>query len=659
MENQTEPDALVSPRLTRSSSLVHVLVIVLVAAFLCLPLLIHGLPLAGDTTLHTTYQYYFSRQFWNSDIYPRWLMDANEGYGSPIFLIQYPLPYWTTALLRPFTRFAPTADRESRELGVFCFLVLVAAGLSARLWLRKRRSALAATIGAIVYISLPCLLAFDLYSDFPLGQFVVFAWMPLALAACESLRLRFTAVSALGIVWALLVLSNFLAALLFLPLMVAYAIACRESSHTSLGECATSIFISLAIGCSLAAVYLLPFFAYLRLFDIRALLSLPGYELSHHFGYVRLASLGKPLVAAALAGAVVVVLIAMRSSWRAADLLVLRVGKLLTLGLGALVVAPGLGLRLIAFSGLKPPIFRVVEYLPEKLLVTDLLTIALAIFAYDHVSEDAAHRRDYPLLLLLGTACASFILMLPWSAPLWKAIPELATAVQFPHRLGLFLAIAATGLFAAALDSSLIRKASGEGSRQALAMMLMAIAVIVGGVLTWRTDWTWLHVLRDPPMVHAVLNHDVDHTYRTYVPPNDLAGFAKLIGADLTNNDVQLPPVECCTASLVQGRGTVNLVRQGPRKLLVEYSVAGEGLARIGMLYSPLWRIMPANDLAAVPALISSADGLVEVPLAPGRHALEIAFDVGWPERYGRIVSLATIFLACIGALVQFARSRS
>ena len=67
---------------------------------------------------------------------------------------------------------------------------------------------------------------------------------------------------------------------------------------------------------------------------------------------------------------------------------------------------------------------------------------------------------------------------------------------------------------------------------------------------------------------------------------------------------------------------------------------------------------MPANDLAAVPALISSADGLVEVPLAPGRHALEIAFDAGWPERYGRIVSLATIFLVCIGALVQIARSR-
>jgi hypothetical protein len=659
MESSTESHTLISRRFIRNSSLFHVLVILLTAAFLCLPCLIHGLPLAGDTTLHATYQYYFSRQFWNGEIYPRWLMDANDGYGSPIFLIQYPLPYWTTALLRPLTRFAPTPVREARELGVFCFLVLAAAGLSARIWLRKRRSALTATIGAIVYISLPCLLAFDLYSDFPLGQFTIFAWMPLALAACESLRLKFTAVSALGIVWALLVLSNFLAALLFLPLMVGYAIVCRESRHTSLGEAAASIFVALAIGSSLAAAYLLPFFAYLRLFDIRALLSLPGYELSHHFAYVRLASVGTPLVAAALAYAILFVAIAMRSSLRPGDLLALRVGKLLTLGLGALMVAPGLGLWLVACSGLKAPIFRLTEYLPEKLLVTDLLTIALAVFADDHVSEDSSRRRDHLLLLLLGTASASFILMLPWSAFLWKAIPELATAVQFPHRLGLLLAISTTGLFAAALDSGLKSNVNGEGNRRATLMILMAIAVVAGGILTWRTDWMWYHVLRDPPRVRAVLDHDVDHTYRTYVPQDDVAGFARLIGADLNNNDIQLPHVECCTGSLVQGQGSVSVVRQGPRKLLVAYNVAGDGLARIGVLYSPLWRVEPTGQTSSIPVLRSSADGLIEVPLVPGRHVLEIAFDAGWPERYGVMITLISILLVGGGVLIQLLVSRA
>jgi hypothetical protein len=482
--------------------------------------------------------------------------------------------------------------------------------------------------------------------------------MPLALAACDSLRPKFTAVSALGIVWALLVLSNLLAALLFLPLMVGYAMACRDSSHTSFGKCVASILISLAIGSSLAAVYILPFLAYLRLFDIRSLLSLPGYELSHHFGYVRFASLGKPLVVLALAGGAVVAVIAMRSSWRGEDSKAVRLAKMLTLALGLAMLAPGLGLWLISLSGLKPPIFKAGGYFPEKLLAMDLFTIALAVFAHDHVSEREARRRDYPLLLLLAAACGSFILMLPWSAPFWRAIPTFATAVQFPHRLGMFLALAATGLFAAALDSCLIKKANGEGSHQATAVTLIAVAAIAGGALTWRTDWMWFHVLREPPMVRAVLNHDVDHTYRTYVPPDDLAGFAKLIGADPNNKDIQLPSVACCTANIVQGQGTVSVVRQGPRKLLVSYVVTGEGLAQIGMLYSPLWRVKPATELSAAPVLRSSAERLIEVPLAPGGHALEIVFDVGWPERYGLIITLVSLIIVGGGMLIQFLLSR-
>ena len=111
--------------------------------------------------------------------------------------------------------------------------------------------------------------------------------MPLALAACDSLRLRFTAVSALGIVWALLVLSNFLTALIFAPFMVAYAITRRESNHMSLAKCMVSILVSLMAGTCLAAVYVFPFFANLKLFNINALLSLPGYQLSYKIAHLR------------------------------------------------------------------------------------------------------------------------------------------------------------------------------------------------------------------------------------------------------------------------------------------------------------------------------------------------------------------------------------
>ena len=645
-------------KLTRFSSVLQNLIIVSLAALLCLPCLVHGLPPVGDSTLHATYQYQFSGQFWKGEIYPRWMVSANKGYGSPIFLIQYPLPYWVTALLRPLTRFSASPARESRELGVFCFLVLAVAGLSARLWLRRSRDPFAATAAAMVYISLPYLLAYGVYSDLAIGQLATFAWMPLALTASDSLRLRFTAVSALGIVWALLMLTNLLTALIFAPLMIGYAITRRQSNHLSLVKCIVSVAVSLVIGTCLAAVYIFPFVANLRLFNINALLSRPGYELSHHLSFVRLESLGKPVVVIALIGALTVAVIAARYSWRAGGSVALRVCMLLTLGLGALLITPDLGLRLIGLSGLKPPVFKVVDYFPERLLAMGLLTIALGVFAYSQIPQEANHRRDYTLLLLIVAACGSFMLMLPWSAFLWKALPVVGTAIQFPHRLCVLLTIAVTGLLAAAIDNSLRRRANGEGSRPALLMAFMAVAVIAGGVFTWRADRTWRDLLRNPPVVHADETHDVDHTYRTYVSQDHLAEFAKLIGA-VPNNDRVQPAVDPGTARLVQGQGVVNVVRQSPRKLLVSYTVSGQGLARIGLVYSPLWRIQSTSGASVSPILGISAEGLVEVPLIPGRHDLELVFDGGWPERYGVIVTFISIVFVSGGMLIQMAVSKS
>jgi hypothetical protein len=108
-----------------------VLLIIAAAAVLCLRFLIAGVPANGDALDHVTYQYNFSRQFWSGDHYPRWLAEANKGYGSPIFLVQYPFPHFVTALLRPILSFAPIDARESRELGVYCFLMFAGAGLAA------------------------------------------------------------------------------------------------------------------------------------------------------------------------------------------------------------------------------------------------------------------------------------------------------------------------------------------------------------------------------------------------------------------------------------------------------------------------------------------------------------------------------------------------
>jgi hypothetical protein len=147
--------------------------------------------------------------------------------------------------------------------------------------------------------------------------------------------------------------------------------------------------------------------------------------------------------------------------------------------------------------------------------------------------------------------------------------------------------------------------------------------------------------------------------YRTYVSSDRLAAFAKLIGAELNNYDVQSTLVDGGTAHIVSGQGVVNVTRQSPRKLLVSYTVSGEGRAQIGQLYSPLWRIEPTGEPSGGPSLSSSAEGLIEVPLVAGRHELELVFDGGRPERYGIIVTFVSMVIVASGMLFQIAHSRT
>jgi hypothetical protein len=293
------------------------------------------------------------------------------------------------------------------------------------------------------------------------------------------------------------------------------------------------------------------------------------------------------------------------------------------------------------------------------MLAMALMTFALGAFAYSQVSEGSTRRRDFTLLLFLATACGAFMLMLPWSAFLWRAVPVVATAIQFPHRLCILLTIAVTGLFAAALDNCLHRQAARRGMLSAIPLVFMAATVIAGGIFTWRADRTWRDDLRNPPAVHADESHDVDHTYRTYVSQDHLEGFANLIGAVPSNDQVQPEDVAAGGARLVQGQGVVSVIRQSPRRLLISYTVSGQGRARIGLVYSPLWKIERTSDTSNRLNVSSSADGLVEVPLASGRHDLELVFDGGWPERYGFMVTLISLVVVFGGLLIQMALLKS
>jgi hypothetical protein len=666
--------------LRNRTALLHSLVIVLFAAILCARCLLVGVPPVNDATIHVMLQYHFSHQFWSGDFYPRWLVGDNKGYGSPAFLIQYPLPFFITALLRPITAFPATPMREAHELGVYCFLVFAAAGIAARAWFRNRCSPLASTLAAVAYISLPYILGQGLYGRLALGELTAFIWMPLALALCDAPQRRLGVVSAIGIMFALLILSNVLCAILFAPVILLYAMVSGKRGDMSFveGEEADGVdtpppmrakkptasipmrsekvlpfllqmavariapvLFALVIGIGVAAVYLFPLvtYHYQRLFDINVLPTLhPEGEFGRYFLMSSVSDISNNRIYfPGMVGTICLTILISRYVWRADVSFVSRLVMLLTLGLGILMLIPDLGPRLIEVSGFKTSSFGSIMAYSLRMLFTSLFTLALGLLAYCRVAEADTDGRVRLLLLI---SCGAFILMLPWCAAIWKAIPQLAV-FQYPWRLCAILTIAVAGLFAVATNDCLRRGVGNERTPSPIVMSAVVLAVIVGGSLVWRVDIQLLTL--DVP--RADVTRNVDFYYPTYVPAPRVARFAKLIGTSPDSFAVDPTPVQDgVSAEITSGQcDAATVVRLGPRKLHVSAQCQGNARLRIGQLYFPLWRIVPMTPGGET--LGSSAEGLSEVSLVAGQHNFDLVFDGGLAERYGATVSLVSVLL--------------
>ena len=68
-----------------------ILVLAVAALILSLPVFVRGPMLAGhDTKEHLSFGEHFAEQFWQGDLYPRWLLNMNNGLGSASFFVYPP-----------------------------------------------------------------------------------------------------------------------------------------------------------------------------------------------------------------------------------------------------------------------------------------------------------------------------------------------------------------------------------------------------------------------------------------------------------------------------------------------------------------------------------------------------------------------------------------
>jgi hypothetical protein len=636
----------------------HLLLILLIGVILCLPCIFYGVPNGYNTRTHLNYQHHFSHQFWNGDLYPRWLAQANKGYGSPIFVVQYPLPYFATALLRPFTSY-PSAVRDARELGLFAWLALTAAGVSAWLWLKQLASPRAALFGTLFYMSLPYVLGQALYVRVAIGELVSFIWMPLAFYFCDWIYQnnpsrggpaaptanpkRHFAVLALSAVFALLILSNVLDAVLFAPALTAYGVLAGQRRSYSLFRAGIIVCLAELFGVALAGAYLGPLFAYRRMFDLRQLgVHLPGYRLGFYFLGIGANSLTDWIGMIALWGTVLCTVVGAWYCWRTKATARIRALMILLFLLGGLILIPDLGLWIVRLGGFSLSSSPFSDF-SARITLCILLTFVFGCMAYCSRAADSSDHRSLLLLWIVGVA---FFFMLPFSASIWKAIPA-SSVIQFPYRVAGIQSVAVAGLGAMAFERSSEKRIVSRWWRHLSVIEVAALVVSLGGIGIWRIDRAFRH----PATATFDVTQDVDSMYRTYVSPEQVLAFADSLGTTPKSYAFQARLGEgTFRFHLVSGNCTVKVTPGGARHINVVSECAGEGLLRIGQTYFPLWRIVSEAGVASLNPT-PSPGGLNELRLSPGRQELRLVFDGGTPERLGTTISAVSL-AGLIGAAI-------
>ena len=120
-------------------------------ALLLLPFWLRGGSQGHDLFHHLLSGHFFAVQLWQGELYPRWLMEMNGAFGSPVFFFYPPLPYYVSAL---FAGPTPLAHEAMMPLLWSSSVALWLSGLFAYLWLRPFAGHGRGLAGSLLYMAL-------------------------------------------------------------------------------------------------------------------------------------------------------------------------------------------------------------------------------------------------------------------------------------------------------------------------------------------------------------------------------------------------------------------------------------------------------------------------------------------------------------------------
>jgi hypothetical protein len=199
----------------------------------------------------------FLEQLNHGEIYPRWLIGMNDGFGSPTFFFYPPLAYYFTAIWG-FILGAPKTDAQVwQQLGFSAATAIIASGITCYFWLKGLVRPIPAAIISVIYLLIPYHLTTDLYIRGALAELWAFVWMPLILKFVRDLQTKpLTGFIGLSLSYSMLIMTHLPTTLLFSLVPIAYALflAINEKSKAQF----ISTVLGMGIGIGIADIYLLP-----------------------------------------------------------------------------------------------------------------------------------------------------------------------------------------------------------------------------------------------------------------------------------------------------------------------------------------------------------------------------------------------------------------
>ncbi len=236
----------------------HLLIILLLSVALMAPAFILG---AGGQDLHcqSLWIKFFSRQFWDGELYPRWLLDMFVGRGSPVFFFYPPLAYFITAF---FFFLSPLADFGYFQIAAACWLAVFLSGITFYLWIKSETHDHAAALAAsLLYMTFPDHININFYSYLMPSTMWVYVWLPLLfLTAKQMLQQRSSSIVPFSIMLGILMLTNIPQTALWSIISISYCIT-HLNRHDARWQ-APRLVMAIALGAGLAAFYLVPLLAY-------------------------------------------------------------------------------------------------------------------------------------------------------------------------------------------------------------------------------------------------------------------------------------------------------------------------------------------------------------------------------------------------------------